>query len=88
MQQPRVLNGNYRLIRKGGHQLNLFLGERLNLVFKDDNDPDEVIASKHRHSEYCPRWLDVAERVTILGILLQVGYWIDRRSSATLAVMV
>ena len=38
VEQPRILDSDHRLVGKGGHQLDLLFGERLNNGSADDND--------------------------------------------------
>src|SRR6516164_3288410 len=49
VQQPRVLDGDYRLRGKVLHQLNLFIREGPNFLTKDGDGTDQFATFKHRH---------------------------------------
>ena len=46
VEQPRILDSDHRLVGKGGHQLYLLFGERLNNGSGDDNDPTGLPSRK------------------------------------------
>jgi hypothetical protein len=65
---------NDRLVSEGGDQLDLLVGEGLNLELVQDDDTDDVVSSEHGYSEYRSDGINVTQSIPVLGIHLQVGY--------------
>ena len=73
LEQPHVLDGDHRLVSEGLDQLDLLVGERLDLELVEDDDAKDVVTPEHRHAKLGPDRTDVLQGVTVLGIGLQVG---------------
>ena len=50
-EQPRVLDGNHRLISEGGEELNLPLGEWPHRTAAESNHPDGLSLAQHRRGQ-------------------------------------
>ena len=53
VEQPRILDGDHRLRSEVRHQLDLLVGERSDLLAKDEDGADEVARVEHRHVDDC-----------------------------------
>jgi hypothetical protein len=53
-QQPRVLDGDHGLRSEVGHELDLLVVERTDLLAEETDDPDQVVVLDHRHAERGP----------------------------------
>jgi hypothetical protein len=51
VEQPRILDGDHRLIREGGDQFDLLVGERLYICSPDENCPYDISLPQERGSE-------------------------------------
>jgi hypothetical protein len=54
LEQPRVLDGNHRLVGKGGDQLYLLVSKRVHRIAVDQKDADHRPVAQERHSEDRP----------------------------------
>ena len=52
LEQPRVLDGDHRLIGKGGHEFDLLRRERLHLVSREKDGADQCAFPQERHAEH------------------------------------
>src|SRR5262245_11981630 len=53
-EQPRVLDGDDRLLREIRDKLDLLLGEWADFLTKDGDDSNQLVILKHRHSNGGP----------------------------------
>ena len=69
LEQPRVLDGDHRLVSEGRYQLDLHFGKRVHLIAGEPEDADRCSAAQKRHSEdsSVPKCPLVAARV-VFGI--------------------
>src|SRR6516162_9700808 len=51
IKQPRILDGDDRLLRKIREELDLLVRKRTRLLTKNSNDSDQLIFVQHRHAE-------------------------------------
>ncbi len=54
VEQPHVLDRDHRLVGKGGDQLDLPVGERPNLVTRQDDHADRAAFAQQRNAENGP----------------------------------
>ncbi len=54
VEQPRVLDGDDRLIGEILHQLDLLVGERPHFLAVDDDNANQLVFLEHRHGEDSP----------------------------------
>src|SRR5215813_6677035 len=66
LEQPHVLDGDHRLVRKGCDKLDLLVGERPCLRATECDDAQQVVSTEHRHPQRCPIWLHLPGRVGVL----------------------
>jgi hypothetical protein len=52
VEQPRVLDCDYRLVSEALDQLDLLVGERTNFLAKDGDNSDQLIVLEHRLIDY------------------------------------
>src|SRR5262249_44047988 len=52
IEQPHVLDGNCRLVRKSRYKLNLLLGERPDIGAGQSKNADRHALAQHRHGEH------------------------------------
>src|SRR5262245_65191329 len=51
VEQPHVLDRDHRLVSEGGNQLDLLVGEGLDLAHDQDDDPEEFAPPEHWNSQ-------------------------------------
>ena len=55
VQQPRVVDGDHRLVGEIADKLDLLFGKRTNLLAIDDDSPDQLVVLEHGHANYGSR---------------------------------
>ncbi len=54
LEQPRVLDGDHRLVGEGGEEIDLFVAERSPLLTADDERADCLVLAHQRHGKNGP----------------------------------
>ena len=62
VEQPRVLDGDHRLVGEVREQLNLLVGERTHFLTIDGDRADQLVLLQHRHGEKCPHAAELDRR--------------------------
>src|SRR5262249_7122955 len=68
VEQPHVLDRNYRLVGEGLDQRDLFVGEGLHLQAIGQDHAEQIIPLEHRDRENGPERFDVLRREGIFGV--------------------
>jgi hypothetical protein len=73
-QEPRVLDGNHRLIGEGAHEFDLSFGEGLDASARQPDHADDLALTEHRHAEERANFADIyGARVVIFGVRSDIG---------------
>ena len=73
LEQPNVLDCDHCLVGKGRDQLDLFVGEWLDIRLQDGDDPEERVLAQHRNREHGPVTLLLHQiDVFIIGLLQNI----------------
>ncbi len=67
-EQPRVLDGDGRLVRKGLHQGDLAVGKRQDLMPVDNDHPQQLVRPEHGDPKHGPDGVHLRRTVGVLGV--------------------